>query len=119
MVRANYDRMKIKADRMIRKFGLPAKLRSSSGDRDCWALEVQLSPAERRALVDNADSVYLISANGLPVRPNENTESLVTLNRDTLAEVGIYRFATPPQALAPGGEVIYWECQTRGQARVS
>jgi len=121
MILANYERRKQRAHAMIVKYGNPAKLRMRDGtERDCYALEVQLSPGERRALPANADGVYLVSAVGLiGGAPDFDKENLVILERTTGEEIRRLRMDTPAMPFAPGGVVIYWELNTRGATSAS
>lgn len=106
----NYARSRTKADAQIRKFGQLSKLRRAAGDRDCWALEVQLSAHERRALANPTNRVFLISAVDLAIPPAKD-DSLVW------AENGItrvFRQDAPVSPLQPGGVVVYYELQVQG-----
>lgn len=112
----NYQRKRNVADRLIRKYGSTAKLRSATGERSCIALQVNLSAADRRALRADADSVHLISAVQITAAPDHQREQLVILD-DAGADLMTYKITVPATPLNPGGYVIYWELETRGTAR--
>ena len=106
----DYTRMRTKADAQIRKFGQLAHLRRTSGDRACWALEVQLSNVEKRALKNPSNRVFLVSVVGLTVPP-DNTDSLVWMEGATQK---VFRQDAPVSPLQPGGVIIYYELQVQG-----
>lgn len=108
----NYLRQRAKADQQIRKWGARALLRRSAGDRECWALEVQLSTSERRNLKSPTSRVFLISAIGVDVPPVMREDSLITfVQPEGVVENPPLRQVAPVAPLAPGGVVIYWELQ--------
>src|SRR4051812_46512818 len=107
----DYARSKTVADRQIRRWGQKAKLRRTSGDRDCWALEVQISANERRALKNPTNHVFIISAIDLDVAPDK-TDSLVWDNGDGTERV--FRQDAPVSPFSPGGIIIYYEIQVQG-----
>jgi hypothetical protein len=102
----NYLAKRVTADRQIRKWGQAASLRRSSEDRDCWALEVQLSTHEKQSLKNFTDRVFIVSAVDLEEAPTRE---------DALVWEGkVLKQVAPPAPLAPGGVVIYYELQVSG-----
>jgi len=85
-----------------------AALRRASGDRECWALEVQLSASEKRALKNFTSRIFIISAVGLDIPPTKE-DSLITYVGSI--ELPPLRQVAPVAPLAPGGIVVYWELQ--------
>lgn len=107
-----YLRARKVADRQIRKWGARATLRRASGDRDCWAMEAQLSTSERQALKNPTHRIFLISAVDLDVAPSFRDDSLVLYAQpEGTAELPPLRQVAPVAPLAPGGIVVYWELQ--------
>ena len=113
----DYQRRQRRATRLIKKMGNPALLKTTTSERECFAYEVMISPTERRSLIANADSVYLVAAEGLSTPPDQDNETLVILDRSTREEIRWQRMVTPPIPFAPAGINIYWELNTQGQAR--
>ena len=116
----SYVRARTVADRQIRKWGAPALLRRTSGDRDCWAMEAQLTTSERNALKNTAARIFLISAVDLAVAPSFRDDALITFEVDdegknTDVERPPLRQVAPVAPLAPGGFVVYWEIQVAAQ----
>ena len=108
----DYVRARAVADRQIRKWGAAAKLRRSGVDRDCHAMEVQLSSSERRSLKNSTSRVFLLSAVGLDVGPVKDRDELVLLVQpEGLVELPPLRLVAPTRPLAPGGYVVYWEIE--------
>ena len=116
----DYTRKRRKADRQIKKWGGPAKLRRSVDgqpvDRDCYAAVIQFRPdrfsgrmfngTERQALVS------ALSPDGtvLDPPPNAEKDQLVLLNKNTMAEVAVLRFVQPPEEIAPDSTtVVLWD----------
>jgi hypothetical protein len=108
----DYARSRAVADRQIRRWGQKSLLRRASGDRDCWALEVQISANERRALKNPTNRVYIISAVDLTVPPDTKADSLVWDNGDGTERV--FRNDAPVAPFSPGGVIIYYELQVQG-----
>lgn len=106
----DYLRARAVADRQIRKWGARALLRRTSGDRECWAMEAQLSALEKRTLKNFTSRVFLISAVDLTVAPAKE-DSLITFETDDTTELPPLRQVAPVSPLAPGGVVVYWELQ--------
>jgi len=104
----NYSRSKTRADEQIKKFGMRAKLRRASGDRECWAVEADLSASEKRAMKNFSYRVFLISTVDLDVPPTKE-DSLITYVGSI--ELPPLRQVAPVKPLAPGGIVIYYELQ--------
>jgi hypothetical protein len=104
-----YARARKVADKQIRKWGAKAVLRRSSGDRDCWAMEAELSAHEKQALKNFNARVFLISAVGLTVAPAKE-DSLITFTPEGV-ELPPLRQTAPVAPLAPGGYVVYWEIE--------
>jgi hypothetical protein len=104
----NYIRSREVADRQIKKWGMRASLRRASGDRECWALEVQLTASEKRSLKNFNSRVFIISAIDLDVPPTKE-DSLITYVG--ALELPPLRQVAPVAPLAPGGIVVYWELQ--------
>lgn len=108
-VSPRYVRARKVADRQIRKWGARALLRRVSGDRECWAMEAQLSANEKRALKNFTNRVFLISAVDLDVAPDK-TDALVTfVQPEGTTENPPLRQVAPVAPLAPGGYVVYYE----------
>jgi len=103
----DYVRARNVADRQIHKWGAKALLRRASGDRDCWAMEAQLSAHEKRALKNFNTRIFLISAVDLTIGPAKE-DSLITFAQDG-TELPPLRQTAPVAPLAPGGYVVYWE----------
>lgn len=106
----NYARSRAKADAQIRKFGQLAKLRRAAGDRDCWALEVQLSSRERQTLKNPTNRIFLVSAVDLAVPPAKD-DALVWIENGVTR---VFRQDAPVSPLQPGGVVVYYELQVQG-----
>ena len=101
---------RVRVDAQIKKFGQLAKLRRASVDRDCWALEMQLSAHDRNALKNPTNRVFTISAVDLAVPPAKD-DSLIWEEDGELKE---FRQDAPVSPFQPGGVVIYWEIQVQG-----
>ncbi len=99
------------ADRQIRKWGARALLRRSGGDRECWAMEAQLTSSERRALKNDTSRIFLISAVGLDVAPTKEDSLVLFVQPDGTTELPPLRQQAPVAPLSPGGIVVYWELQ--------
>lgn len=108
----DYRRQRAVADGQIRRWGQQTKLKRGDATRDCWALEVQLSATERRALKNPTNRVFLISAVGLDVPPSEKQDALLWTEEDGTQRV--FRQDAPVSPLQPGGLVIYYEIQVQG-----
>jgi hypothetical protein len=110
----NYLRSQAVADRQIRKYGALAYLRRDSVDRECYALEVQISAHERNALKNPTDRVFIVSAVGLAVPPTKD-DSLVVVDEASGTKLPPFRLSAPPAPLQPkpGGLVIYYELQVQ------
>jgi hypothetical protein len=109
MTEARYLRARAVADRQIRKWGAVAVLRRGSGDRSCWAMEVQLSAHERHALKNPTSRVFLISAVDLDVAPTKADSLVLYVQPDGTVELPPLRQVAPVAPLAPGGIVVYYE----------
>lgn len=107
----DYTRQRAVADRQIRKWGQQAKLKRGDELRDCWALEVQLSAHERRALKNPTNRVFLVSAVDLAVPPDSKQDALVW---DENGTTKVFRQDAPVSPLQPGGVTIYYELQVQG-----
>lgn len=103
-----YARARKVADKQIHKWGAQALLRRASGDRECWALEVQLDAFEKSTLKNFNHRVFLISAVGLDLGPNFREDSLITFTPEGVENPPL-RQTAPVAPLAPGGYVVYWE----------
>lgn len=114
MARFSYQRQIRVASARIKKHGWRHKLRRDGVDRWCQAVEVTLSTAERRAMVNQDDSIWLISVEGLIVAPDKEQDEFVVLDRFTGEELEVRKIVAPVAPLKPGGVVIYYEIQTRG-----
>lgn len=112
----DYDRTRAKADAQIRRWGARCYLRRAGVDRECWALEVQLSASEKRALKNLNNRVFIISPVGLDVPPDSKIDSLVIADGVTGAKHPPLRQAAPvaPLQPQPGGVVVYYEMQIEG-----
>lgn len=109
-----YERQQAAADDLIRRRGRESKLRRSTGDRACWALEAVLNATDRRALKNPTNRVFIISAVGLAVPPADDEDSLVWIEPRT-GEERVLRQDAPVVPFAPdGGVVIYYELQVKG-----
>lgn len=106
----DYQRQRHVADRQIRRWGQPAKLLRDGATRDCYALEVQLSASERRALKNPTNRVFLITAVGLDVPPTR--EDALVWTQDGVDRT--LRQDAPVSPLDPGGVTIYYELQVQG-----
>lgn len=113
---ADYLRARRVADKQIRKWGARALLRrTGADDRECWAMEAELSANERRDLKSPTNHVYLISAVDLDLGPVYAKDSLVTFEQpDGVVENPPFRQVAPTRPLSPGGIVIYWEIEVQG-----
>lgn len=107
----DYARAKTVADRQIHRWGQKAILRRSTGDRECWALEVQISAHERHQLKNPTDRIFIISAVDLDVAPSKD-DALVWDNGDGTERV--FRQDAPVAPFSPGGVIIYYELQVQG-----
>lgn len=115
MTLARYQRARVVVDKQIRKWGTKAILRRSSGDRECWAMEAQLTASERNALKNPKHQVFSISAVGLDVPPSFREDSLVLFEQPGgTVELAPLRQVAPPVPLAPGGYVVYWDMTVEG-----
>lgn len=114
MSEARYLRPRAVADRQIRKWGNRAVLRRASGDRECWALEVQLSTHERHALKNPAARVFIVSPVGVSVPPTKEDSLVLFVQPEGTAASPPLRQVAPVAPLAPGGIVVYWELQVEG-----
>jgi hypothetical protein len=108
---ARYLRARAVADRQIRKWGTRALLRRESGDRECWALEVQLSAFERSTLKNPKSRVFIISVVGVTVAPAKDDSLITFVQPEGTIENPPLRQVAPVAPLAPGGVVVYWELQ--------
>ncbi len=114
MSETRYLRARTVVDRQIRKWGTRAILRRASGDRECWAMEAQLTTSERHALKNPAHRVFTISAvnDVLLAAPPAKGDSLVLfVQPGGTVELPPLRQVAPVAPLAPGGIVVYWELQ--------
>lgn len=113
MSAARYMHARRRADAQIRKWGQRAVLRRTSGDRECWVLEVQLSASERLALKNFTARTFIISAvnDDLLAVPPGKEDSLI-LFVETVEQSPLRQHA-PVYPLAPGGVVVYWEIQVQ------
>lgn len=111
----DYVRARRVSDTQIRKWGSRCLLRrTGSDDRECYAMEVQLSSNERHALKNINDRVYLITPVDLTVGPDERLDSLVTFVQPAgTTEYEVLRMVSPVKPFAPGGYVVYWEIDVR------
>lgn len=118
MSEERYLRARKVADRQIRKWGMRAVLRRTSGDRECWVMEAQLSANEKRALKNPTHRVFLVSAVNdvlLATPPDKAVDSLITfVQPGGTIENPPLRQVAPVAPLAPGGVVVYWELQVEG-----
>lgn len=115
----NYAAMRLRADRMIARYGMPsavatAVLRRGSVDRPCVAAEIAFSPKERRQLVNPTDRRYLVSAESTPVPPDQQLDTFVVKNTVTGADIEVLKIVEPPGKLAPAGIVVFWDLMVRG-----
>lgn len=110
---SDYERMRARADSLIRRRGQAAILRRSTGDRECWALEAVLNANDRQALKNPTDRVFLVSPVGLDVAPDYNEDALVWLDKTSGIEK-VFRMSAPVSPLQPGDTVIYYELQVQG-----
>src|SRR5262245_14651574 len=106
----NYVRAQGVAHRMISKYGAPAVLRRSDGDRTCIACELDFTPEETTRLANPTARLFLISVIGLTLPPNNEKDRLITFDQNG-AESEELRIIAPPGRLAPAGIVVYWELQ--------
>lgn len=105
----DYARARKVSDKQIHKWGARALLRRSSGDRECWAMEAELSAMEKQSLKNFNHRIFLISAVNLDPGPNFREDSLITFMVDGTTELPPLRQVAPVAPLAPGGYVVYWE----------
>jgi hypothetical protein len=122
MIVHNFAGSRQRADRMIRKWGVPGVLRRASGDRPCWVVIQDYSPIERVGkMIDPVDRLALVSAiergstNKLLLAPDREQDRLVTFvpGSDPLVEDETLRMSAPPGKLAPGNVIVYWELRVR------
>lgn len=109
----NYARLRDTADRQIRKAGGLAYLRRNDADRDCYALEVQLSAHERKSLKNFTDRVFIISAVGLDVPPTKEDSLVLTDVSGTKLSPLRQQAPVAPFQPKPGGIVVYYEIQVQ------
>ena len=113
MSEAQYLRARKVIDRRIRLRGMRALLRRTSGDRECWVLEAQLTAAEKRALKNPTHHIFSVSPIGVTVPPSKE-DSLVTFVQPESVppvEDATYRQVAPVDPFQPGGIIIFWELQ--------
>lgn len=108
-----YTRQQNLADAMIRKFGINAILRRSTGDRPCFVVLSHLPRERQGTLVNQTDRLALVSAVGLATDPDSELDKLVTISPITGLETEALRIIAPIGKLAPDNIVIYWELQVR------
>jgi len=108
-----YTATQIKADAMIRKYGMTAVLRRvGSPDRQCTVFEDRFSPMERVGkMINPIDRKMLVSplapdGTQLTPAPDHEVDVLVTAT-ETL------RLIEPAERLAPAGVVLYWTLAVR------
>lgn len=108
----NYLRIASKVERIIRRFGMRALLRRSSGDRECFLIRIDYTPNERSDLILSTDWLAMVSTEGLTVAPDNEQDKLVLLNA-TGAEIEVLKIVTEPGRLQPAHDILYWELQVR------
>lgn len=106
----NYARAQNVAHRMISKYGAPAVLRRTEGDRPCIACELDFTPQETTKLANPTARLFLVSVPGVTVPPNNEKDRLVTFKGDG-SENEVLKIIAPTGHLAPAGIVVYWELQ--------
>lgn len=114
----NYAAMQKTASKLIRKFGMPAKLlRTVNGQpvyRDCIAVETGFTPGEERGKLSNpTDRVFLIDAKELTQAPNlEAGDVLVTFTAPSYTQIDDkLKIRVPTGRMSPAGVVVYYELQ--------
>jgi hypothetical protein len=107
----NYVRAQNVAHRMINKYGAPAILRRTEGDRRCIAVELEFDPRETTKLANPTARLFLVSTNGVSVAPNNEKDRLVTFYPGTDVENEVLKIVAPTGHIAPAGIVVYWELQ--------
>ena len=110
---AIYTRHQNLARAKIEKYGVPALLRRSTGDRPCVAFLSDKSHTRTANLINQADRQALVSPVGLTVDPDSELDKLVTLDPRTGLENETLRIIAPINKLAPADIVIYWILQIR------
>lgn len=106
--------MQARAAKLIRKYGMPAKLRRNGVDRDCVVVETGFDPKEDRGKMENpTDRVFLVQAKDLTKPPNKEAgDVLVIYKAPTFTEVDDeLKMRTPAGRLSPANIPIYWELQ--------
>lgn len=111
MSETRYLRARTIADRQIRKWGSRALLRRTSGDREVWVMEAQLSASEKRALKNFNSRVFLVSAVDIALPPAKEDSLVLFVQPGGTVELPPLRQTVPVAPLAPGGIVVYWELQ--------
>lgn len=97
-------------DRQIRKAGARALLRrAGSDDRECWAMEAQLSASEKNSLKNPKHKVYSISAVGVDVPPGREDSLITFVQPGGTVELPPLRQVAPANPFSPGGIDIYWD----------
>lgn len=114
----DYTRSRASADKMLKRWGAPALLRSAAGDRSCTAFITSFNPQERVGKLTNPlDKKALISAlapdGSVLVPPDNESEQLVTLDPVTGVETGTLTITEPPDAVDPAGIACLYQLAVR------
>ena len=110
----NYAAQQLRADRMIARYGAPAKLRRGTVDRACTAVEIAYTPSERRALTNPTNRRVLVSALNQTTPIDRELDKLV-MNDPTTGLERELRIVDPPGRLSPSSAVIvFWDLTVRG-----
>lgn len=114
----NYLASQSLASKLIKKFGMPAKLmRIVNGQpvfRSCIACETGFTPGEEIGKQSNpTDRVFLIDAKGLTQPPNMEAGDVLVTYKPPLYTVvdDQLRIRVPTGRLSPAGIVVYYELQ--------
>lgn len=111
----DYDRGIRITQRIIAKYGRPAKLRRGTGDRWCVAAVVDATPAEKRErLINPTDRICVIAVNNpsgeeLTPAPFHDLDTLIPVHPVTGTELAGWKFVAPIVPFAPGFVTMYYE----------
>lgn len=120
MAKFNYAGLAQRADKIMRRFGMPRGdpeaqviLRRGSEEFGVTALEATFAGEARHSGLAEMDAVdFLVSAVGLDVTPSMETDLLI-LRRGEGYEDETYRIVEEPRRTAPGGVNVFWQIRGR------
>jgi hypothetical protein len=110
--------MKGTATSMIERWGMPAVLRRSTGDRPCTIVITNFSPMERTGQTRNPlDRKVLVSAKDLAIAPDQERDRLVTfvqpMDPNNPVEHEVLKIVEPPGRIDMAGSVVYYRLAVR------